>query len=303
MTHLHVAKAEPKEQVAGLSLLLTNQFAERDIPAQIERLKALEQSGETSFEHLYLARRDGPITGVTWANITAGRCAAVWPAALIPGEGESTASLLHSFLETDVVSKRVQLLQATTSKNNTIAAKRLLNNGFVQAAKVRYLMRSTASVKETSLPNQLACEPYRESDRLRLKDIIRTTYRNSLDCPLLNGRRKIEDIIDGYCQLGQSGSELWKIVQFANQDIGCLLLADNPSQSQWDLVYMGLAPEWRGRNWGRLLLRSALWDARCAGRKRLVLAVDELNWPALHIYGDEGFEVWDERFAFLKFLH
>ena len=40
-----------------------------------------------------------------------------------------------------------------------------------------------------------------------------------------------------------------------------LLLADHPKARHWELMYMGLVPEVRGRGWGRQIARYAQWLA------------------------------------------
>ena len=79
--------------------------------------------------------------------------------------------------------------------------------------------------------------------RERLKKLIDATYQNSLDCPKLNDVRDMEAVLEGYQSSGVFWPELWSIVQFDGQDVGCLLLADHPEYDNVELVYMGVAPE------------------------------------------------------------
>ena len=72
-------------------------------------------------------------------------------------------------------------------------------------------------------------------------------------------------------------------------DVGCLLIADWPQNDQWELIYMGVVPEARGRGYGVAVVRQAQWLAGCAGRQRLVLAVDTANEPAMRVYAAAGF--------------
>jgi len=80
-----------------------------------------------------------------------------------------------------------------------------------------------------------------------------------------------------------------------------LLLADHPSARHWELVYMGLVPEARGRGWGRQITQHAQLMARRAGVDRIVLAVDAANSPALEMYRAAGFEKWDRRHVLVRF--
>jgi ribosomal protein S18 acetylase RimI-like enzyme len=81
-----------------------------------------------------------------------------------------------------------------------------------------------------------------------------------------------------------------------------LLLADHPDSQQTELVYCGLAPDWRGRGWGLQITRRAQWAARCDSRQRLMLAVDAANRHALAIYAEAGFRAYDRRRVFGKIL-
>ena len=89
------------------------------------------------------------------------------------------------------------------------------------------------------------------------------------------------------------------IVSHAEQDIGCLVLADDAQHQQFELAYLGVVPEERGRGYGLLLARQAQWIARGAGRKRVVVAVDANNQPALNAYAAAGFVGWDHRSVFI----
>jgi ribosomal protein S18 acetylase RimI-like enzyme len=118
----------------------------------------------------------------------------------------------------------------------------------------------------------------------------------------LNGVRKIEDVLAGYQATGVFDPARWQIVRSGGEDIGCLLLADHPGADQFELVYMGLAPAARGRNFGREIVRQAQWQTELSGRPRLVLAVDADNRPALEMYRACDFQFWNERTVYVRKL-
>ena len=66
---------------------------------------------------------------------------------------------------------------------------------------------------------------------------------------------------------------------------------------------MGLIPEFRGREWGYELARYAQYVTQLAGRSRIVLAVDDANWPARDLYVRAGFETWDRRSVYVRTAH
>ncbi len=132
-----------------------------------------------------------------------------------------------------------------------------------------------------------------------LAAVVSETYGKSLDFPLVDGWRDLDDVLAGYRGTGVFRPELWRLVRWQNEVIGCLLLADFPQQSQGELVYLGIRPEFRGRGWGKSI---AAWAINCAvemGWQQFVLAVDANNWPARRIYEKVGFTKLDTRRLFV----
>jgi ribosomal protein S18 acetylase RimI-like enzyme len=153
----------------------------------------------------------------------------------------------------------------------------------------------------------LRFEPYDESQRERLVRLIERTYEGTLDCPALGSGRHIDDVVSGYRATGQYRPENWQFVcaqsagDLKGLDVGVLLLADHPGPRHWELIYMGLTPEARGRGWGKTIALQAQWQAQRAGALRLVLAVDAANLPALAAYRATHFLAWDQRAVFVRF--
>jgi ribosomal-protein-alanine N-acetyltransferase len=58
----------------------------------------------------------------------------------------------------------------------------------------------------------------------------------------------------------------------------------------------------RGRGLGELLLNQAFADAAADGRRRLTLAVDSRNQPAMKLYFRHGFGKVAEKMAMLRDL-
>jgi mycothiol synthase len=148
----------------------------------------------------------------------------------------------------------------------------------------------------------IAYETYEESQRGRLIELVERTYEKTLDCAALNGTRSIGDVIHGYQATGAFRPQNWLFIQADCQDVGVLMLADHPTQGHWELMYMGIVPEFRSRRWGEQIARYALWLAGQAHAERVVLAVDEINTPARAMYDSAGFIEWVRRSVFVRFL-
>jgi ribosomal protein S18 acetylase RimI-like enzyme len=133
-----------------------------------------------------------------------------------------------------------------------------------------------------------------------LSALIERTYSSTLDCSRLDEARSMEHVLTGYRRTGVYRPEWWIIAGYRGHDVGCVLLADHPEHDQCELMYLGVVPEWRGHGWGRELASYAQWLARRAGRERIVLAVDDANWPARQIYDGLGFQLWDRRSVYVR---
>jgi ribosomal protein S18 acetylase RimI-like enzyme len=291
-------------------------FAESDPEYRVGQVAATlstAEQGRLSLEGLLEARRGGRIVGASWGQVMPGRTALLWAAQLVPKESESTALRLHEAIERRFDEHGVCLAQASLADKPTLSEARLRASGYRHLADIRYLASALDDLDEFSADkdaarqvdgeeSELGFEAYHQGNHARLAEIVERTYRQSLDCPALDGLRNIEDVLEGYRHTGEFDAQRWMIVRHGARDVGCLLLADHPQQNQWELVYMGLLPEFRGKQWGLAVTRHAQRLAGAAGRQRLVLAVDAKNTPAMSMYRAAGFVSWDRRRVFLKVL-
>jgi GNAT superfamily N-acetyltransferase len=131
-----------------------------------------------------------------------------------------------------------------------------------------------------------------------LAEIIKASYRQSMDCPALEGVRQIGDVIAGHKASGVYRPESWWIASWSGAPAGCLLLNDNPISGAADVVYLGVTPEFRGRGLGRAMLQHAANDIRRRGYGNMTLAVDAANPYALAIYQSVGFKPLFSRDAY-----
>jgi hypothetical protein len=179
---------------------------------------------------------------------------------------------------------------------------RFMGAGFEHVCDLLYLV-SLAKSFPTALPlSEMEFLPVHEANLPRLSAIMERSYEGTLDCPRLNGIRSMDDVLAGYRASGVFLADRWLICRRANEDVGCLLLAEHLESDSWELVYMGLLPEHRGKGLGTDVVRHAQWLTHRAGRARLVLAVDASNGPAISTYSEAGFLAWDRRSVLLRVL-
>jgi mycothiol synthase len=287
---------------------------------------ALGAAGESSdvppTEGLWEARREGRLVGAVAVQLQAGRVGIVWPPRLVPREPLATAQQLLAVACAGLVRRGACLAHAILERVTRADAILLRDAGFRPMATLLYLL-----CPESEMPTDLpagkggqapfagtarrvlrtngACPllefvPFDPSQRDRLAQLIEATYADTLDCPMLNGRRNMDDTLTGYQSAGVFDPRRWFFVRHRECDVGCLLLADHPQHDNWELVYMGLVPSARGSRWGQAVVRHAQWLTRQAGRERLVLAVDAANHPAVTMYTDVGFRTFGRRRVYLK---
>jgi GNAT superfamily N-acetyltransferase len=228
-----------------------------------------------------------------------GKTASIWPPELIAGEPEHTSrKLLDRLLEFS--SRRgARVAQALLDTDAGVHTARLLAAGFVHVADLLFLVCGREQFPDSPGGACLRFEAYQPQDEPRLARLVDRTYEGTLDCPQLNGVRETADVLDGYRQTGVFDPARWLLVRDGEQDVGCLLLTEHAGESQWEIIYLALVPEARGKGWGRLLIQQAQWLASGGNCLRLVLAVDAENEPALRAYASCGFVAWDRRSVFV----
>jgi ribosomal protein S18 acetylase RimI-like enzyme len=237
-----------------------------------------------------------------WGRILPGKTALVRAPWLAADEDAETAQRLLGSLDEYLQEGDVHLAQALLSTEAAEDAARLRDAGYVYGADLLFMVCLQERFPIRRPRGVLDFEPYHDRDYCRMAELVQSTYGDTRDLPLLNGARDMDDILHGYQQTGVFEGDRWLFVRRQRRDVGCLLLADHPEEDQWELVYMGITPPSRGRGWGLQIARHGLWLAGRSGRKRVVLAVDALNEPAVSVYEAAGFVTWDRRSVYLRFF-
>lgn len=252
-------------------------------------------------EALYVAMNAGRLRGAAWGQLQPGNTAIFWPPQLVAGEAPHKAHRLAEAVVRHLDGLAVGMTQTLLPSQFSEAVPVLTTAGFSHLADLIYLT-CEAALFPTRRPqcDGLQFVAFEGAARQRLLALIERTYEGTLDCAALNGMRRIDDVVDGYEATGVFRAENWLIVRADGQDVGVLLLADHVRARHWELMYMGLVPEARGRGWGLHMTLYAEWLAHRASAERIVLAVDAANWPAVAMYQRCGFAAWDRRSVFVR---
>lgn len=263
-------------------------------------LLGIEDFETLSTDALYVARRGDRLCGAAWGQRQSGNIAVFWVPQLVPGESRETAYELAKAAVAALDETAIEMAQTFLSTPSDETVKVLRCVGFRHLAELLYMSADLARFPLAAPPGELEYAAYEGAQRGRLMELIGRTYVGTLDCVDLDGVRDLDHVINGYQATGVFRPENWLFVRNEGHDVGVLLLADHPKGRHWELMYMALVPEARGRGWGRQITRYAQWLARGANIERMVVAVDAANAPAVKMYRACGFELWDRRVVFVR---
>ena len=289
-----------EESRAAATALVFHELQESERAELLATLMGLAAGDSDPFAGLLEARRGSSLVGAIWAQLQPGHVAVVWPPGVAPEAPPETCELLLGVAVEFLESAGVTMAQVLLDQHADPHRVDLKAAGFSHFADLHYLACTQVSFPSHPPNTNLSYLAYLPEHDARFRAVIEKTYEATLDCPALNGVRKTEDVLAGYQSTGVFRPENWRLFSDQQDDVGCLLLADHPTADQLELVYMGVVPAARGRRLGYELTRHAQWITHCAGRSRLVLAVDAKNRPAIDSYLSAGFFCWDRRTVFLR---
>jgi GNAT superfamily N-acetyltransferase len=248
---------------------------------------------------------DARLRGVVYCREEPGRAGLLWPPRLrvTPGMADDDRlrqALIRAALE-HLSHCEVNVVQCLLNEASCVDVNPLLATGFRHVAQLLYLVCTDGHFPEQIPEGPLEFTSWDVEHEARFAQLVEATYQGTRDCPALNGKRDIQDVLAGYRATGEFAPQRWLTVTRQGETVGCLILAEHAHSQQWELVYMGTLPHQRGGGLGYWIVRHAQWLAREAGSRQLLLAVDAENDPALRIYGETGFTAWDQRTVYLRF--
>jgi ribosomal protein S18 acetylase RimI-like enzyme len=204
------------------------------------------------------------------------------------------------------------LAQVLLDPRDTSAPTLFSRLGFKRMAELIYLQTSVRRrAPIPALPPAFEWIGYSPATHALFATTITESYRESLDCPGLNGLRDIEDVMAGHKASGEFDAGLWFLlsesVVSAGGSVDCLpravlVLSRLPRTDAVELVYLGLTPAARGRGIAEIVLRHALGTVARIERARLTLAVDSANVPALKLYYRQGMQQVASKVAMMRDL-
>lgn len=198
--------------------------------------------------------------------------------------------------------QQMQLAQFLLDPEDASITELYISCGFEVLAELIYLHKPVNGAVPERWPAGFDLLSYSPATHDLFASTILQTYEGSLDCPALNGKRNIEDVILGHKSTGQFEPTLWKLIMERDEPRGVLILSPSPHTEAMELVYIGLTPQGRNRGLGSALIRLATASASRFQKSELSLAVDSRNSPALRLYYRHGLKRIGSRIAMVRDL-
>lgn len=251
---------------------------------------------------LWVAHADGQLRAAALLVPHPGRSALLMATA--PSDhahAVAVSRLVEHVLQASVQLPQVRLIQALSAPSEALRSRAWTAGGMRHLASLDYMERPLQDGPriDGEAPRGIRLEPWDPSRRDLLQALLSETYVETLDCPGLAEMRTTEDIVDGHLAAGEHDPALWTIAWRKDRAIGALLLAPSQATDSVEIVYLGLAPEARGRGLGRALLGHGLRLVQGRRERVLALAVDQRNTPAVALYARLGFRTVRRREAFV----
>jgi ribosomal protein S18 acetylase RimI-like enzyme len=259
--------------------------------------------GELDPAGVLVARDGDDLLGALVCCTVPGAGALIWPPQTqtpgLPGiEDQLIGRALHW-----LSCRGARLVQALLFPSETPLAPPLERNGLGHITSLWYLRHDlTLAADLLRAESRLVYQAYRHGDRALFHDTLLRSYEGTLDCPEVNGVRSLEEILEAHRAQGIYHPEQWWLAREGSEPVGVLILSEMPEQAAWDVSYIGIVPEGRGRGLGQALLARAILEARTVETSQLTLAVDARNQPARNLYRRVGFEPCEAREVYLKVL-
>lgn len=292
--NMEIGRASLRNQGAAL-WLSTGARSRHASRGRVTALLAAEKQGKVSFDGLLAATQEGRVVAAAWCLNQPGRIATIWGPGLIPGAPNTLADDLIRRSTKFAEQAGNHLIQSLVGAENPAAAAHLMRRGFRSITLLDQLHAFPTESSVSPPTSKLLFIPCDDIHGKPFQQLVAKTYDGSLDCPEIDGLRKIEDVLAGYDASCEQDSKHWYLVRQDDATVGVLILAHHRTNHQLELIYFGLLPAFRQQRLGGEILRFVFQLARQLGCESILTGVDQRNAPAMILYRQFGFQRADSR--------
>ena len=225
------------------------------------------------------------LSGAIWVEVLSRKEAYLW----LPHTGSDAAPELLDAAIGWASQQGLKIIKTVITQDSPATAALLEESGFPNVVTLNYMSATTQAIPNAT-ENHADFVHIKEVAPERLEAIFRQIEHSSMDCSELQGILTPQEALQGFYRQDIHAPEQWYLVRYETEDAGLLLLAPHPEANNWELMYMGLTPGWRGYGLGKQVVNEALRKAKEAGMGEVILAVDQRNIPAHRLYENHGFE-------------
>ena len=305
-TPLFFHHLEAVKNPAKLGYLLTGQNSEYSAQAAT-RFLDYAKSNKLDLKYFYTASADEKGNNTLSAGLIVpcqGKAGMLFLNPLRSNSDSAYASQLIRYLYQQVDPKDINLLQTLLEPRQDLEQKAFQDAEFKPLAKLLYMQRRSKpddQLTELDFSDQnIELLNWSQANKAHFERAILKSYEATLDCPALVGLRHIDDIIEGHMATGKFDPQLWLALHQNNEPVGVLLLAKLPEQDSLEIVYLGVSDNWRGNSIAKKLVSHAIGLCKQHKLAHLILAVDEINSPAIGLYRGMDFLPSVRKHALIK---
>lgn len=292
---LTIAPAAPEDWTAALERALA-QTPEAGRAARVAHCRELLAHGVLDPRGVLVAREHAAIVAAQVCVPLAGSACLFW----LPASRDDVAEALVQAGLDWCRGWHCKLAQALANDAEMCVVDPLLRGGFRPITRLCQLERQLDDLPLRADSN-LRFETYRPSLAADFAATLEQSYEGTLDCPELNGRRSMDEILAGHRGQGRFDPQFWWLAFAGDRPAGVVLLVEMPDGVTWELAYLGIVPQFRRHGFGRAMTIHAL-HALCYRAARMTLVVDVRNLPARRLYESLGFREFDVSTVLLFFF-
>jgi len=289
-----------QEQEEALFLMI--QENDQDIKRQeVEKIFASVQNGQLDLKHLLVATKRQKILATRLMVAQEDKTAILWPAA-VDEETESFQSLdsiQDALLEQSILLAKKEgcvQIQTTVEQNDSITSALYERNGIPAIGELYFMQRPASPECYDEKPCAAASESLKlaplsqEISDEFLGELVLKTYIDSADFPELQHDRTAARSLQTHRLQGEYNPEHWFVIEQNKSAAGVLFFSWHPDLKQWELTYLGIIPEHRGKGTaGKAIEQSFEHPSR--KNSSVFLGVDSRNHYAIRLYESLGFIV------------
>ncbi len=291
-----------REREEALSLMI--QESDPDVKRQeVEKIVLSVKTGRLDLKHLLIATKEREIRAALLMVAQEDKTAILWPPAYDEEleDSDSLGAIQDLLLEKVVLLANEEccnILQTTVDAADFGTSRLFERNGIPAVGTLFFMQRPAFSecndesnrvTEDEKQSLQLVPISQGISDEI-LGELVLETYIDSADFPELQQHRTATLSLQTHRLQGEYNPDHWFVIKQDKAAVGVLFFAFHPDYNQWELSYLGIVPQQRGKNLARCAIKKSLEHTE-RKKSSIFLGVDSRNHYAIRLYESLGFVV------------